>query len=170
MSYQTPEDIKSFEEQLNKKNDKEDDKKYSDTSVKLNSQKIISDKRGKILHMLRNDDKHFSKFGEIYFSYVFGKQVFESNNCFFSSKDSIAQNKVDTLYYKQKYLYSSAKIINNNYHSLYNFITINSGKNKGIFKEMAVVNSKGIIGIVDNVSNNYATVQSILNGNSKIKS
>ena len=37
--------------------------------------KVISDKRGKILHMLRKDDKHFSKFGEIYFSYVFGNQV-----------------------------------------------------------------------------------------------
>jgi dTDP-4-dehydrorhamnose 3,5-epimerase len=43
--------------------------------VKIFKKKVISDKRGKILHMLRNDDKHFSKFGEIYFSYVFGNQV-----------------------------------------------------------------------------------------------
>jgi rod shape-determining protein MreC len=33
---------------------------------------------------------------------------------------------------------------------------------------MAVMNSKGIIGITDNVTNNYARVQSILNKNSKI--
>ena len=39
--------------------------------VKIYKKKVISDKRGKILHMLRKDDKHFSKFGEIYFSYVF---------------------------------------------------------------------------------------------------
>ena len=36
--------------------------------VKIIEKKIISDNRGKILHMLRNDDKNFKKFGEIYFS------------------------------------------------------------------------------------------------------
>ncbi len=33
---------------------------------------------------------------------------------------------------------------------------------------MAVINNKGVIGIVDDVSENYARVQSILNRNSKI--
>ena len=28
----------------------------------------IFDERGKVMHMLRSDDKNFSKFGEIYFS------------------------------------------------------------------------------------------------------
>ena len=36
---------------------------------------VISDDRGKILHMLRNDDKNFSKFGEIYFSYVYPNKI-----------------------------------------------------------------------------------------------
>lgn len=31
----------------------------------------ICDERGKIMHMLRADDPHFEKFGEIYFSVVF---------------------------------------------------------------------------------------------------
>ena len=44
MSYPTPEDIKSFEDQLNKKDGKEDGKEDSNTIVKLNSQKTISDK------------------------------------------------------------------------------------------------------------------------------
>ena len=43
--------------------------------VKIFKKKVISDKRGKILHMLRKDDDHFSKFGEIYFSYVYGNQI-----------------------------------------------------------------------------------------------
>ena len=38
--------------------------------VKIFSKKVITDERGKILHMLRNDDENFNKFGEIYFSYV----------------------------------------------------------------------------------------------------
>ena len=41
--------------------------------VKVIKKLQISDKRGKILHMLRNDDEHFSKFGEIYFSVVYPK-------------------------------------------------------------------------------------------------
>lgn len=43
--------------------------------VQLFEKKIISDERGKILHMLRSDDKNFKKFGEIYFSYVYPNQV-----------------------------------------------------------------------------------------------
>ena len=45
------------------------------SGVKIFKKKIISDKRGKILHMMRKDDKNFNKFGEIYFSYVYGNQV-----------------------------------------------------------------------------------------------
>ena len=33
--------------------------------------KKIPDERGAIFHMLRNDDKHFQKFGEIYFSIAY---------------------------------------------------------------------------------------------------
>ncbi len=33
--------------------------------------KQVSDERGKVMHMLRADDTHFEKFGEIYFSVVY---------------------------------------------------------------------------------------------------
>ena len=33
----------------------------------------ICDERGKVMHMLRSDDPHFERFGEIYFSVVFGR-------------------------------------------------------------------------------------------------
>ena len=36
---------------------------------------VINDDRGKIVHMLRNDDKNFLKFGEIYFSYVYPNMI-----------------------------------------------------------------------------------------------
>ena len=38
--------------------------------VKITKLKQIEDKRGKIMHMLRNDSPIFDKFGEIYFSTV----------------------------------------------------------------------------------------------------
>lgn len=39
--------------------------------VKIKPLKKIPDDRGTILHMLRNDDPEFTKFGEIYFSTVY---------------------------------------------------------------------------------------------------
>ncbi|MEM7819478.1 MAG: dTDP-4-dehydrorhamnose 3,5-epimerase family protein [Candidatus Aenigmatarchaeota archaeon] len=39
--------------------------------VKIIPLKQIPDERGKVMHMLRSDDPHFEKFGEIYFSVVY---------------------------------------------------------------------------------------------------
>lgn len=39
--------------------------------VTITPLKTIPDERGKIMHMLRCDEKHFEKFGEIYFSWVY---------------------------------------------------------------------------------------------------
>jgi len=39
--------------------------------VSVHPLKQIPDERGKIMHMLRVDDPHFEKFGEIYFSVVY---------------------------------------------------------------------------------------------------
>ncbi|WP_368086341.1 rod shape-determining protein MreC [Polaribacter sp. KT25b] len=75
---------------------------------------------------------------------------------------------IDSTKYQQKFTFTTAKIINNNYSKSFNFLTIDKGENQGIEKEMAVINSRGIIGITDNNSKNYARVQSILNRNSKI--
>lgn len=85
------------------------------------------------------------------------------------SQDAIAEIEViDSVLYSQKYITISARIEKNNYTNEFNFLLINRGKKQEVMPEMAVINSKGIIGITDNVSNNYARVQSILNRNSKI--
>ena len=39
--------------------------------VKITNLKIISDERGKVMHMLRSDSSVFKKFGEIYFSTIY---------------------------------------------------------------------------------------------------
>ena len=43
--------------------------------VKITKRKQILDERGMIMHMLRNDDKIFKKFGEIYFSCTFPRAI-----------------------------------------------------------------------------------------------
>lgn len=61
-----------------------------------------------------------------------------------------------------------SKVIRNSYSTYENFLTINNGKSSGITPDMGVINSAGIVGIIDKTSKNYATVISILNVNSKI--
>ncbi|CAM1365898.1 Cell shape-determining protein MreC [Tenacibaculum sediminilitoris] len=83
--------------------------------------------------------------------------------------DSLSSKKItDTINLNQNYEYTSGKVIKNSFHRVNNFITINRGKENNVLKEMGVVNSKGIIGITDNVSNKFARVQSILNSKSNI--
>ena len=43
--------------------------------IKITPLDQIEDDRGKVMHMLRNDAKHFSKFGEIYFSTVLPNKI-----------------------------------------------------------------------------------------------
>ncbi|MFD2516937.1 rod shape-determining protein MreC [Salinimicrobium flavum] len=66
------------------------------------------------------------------------------------------------------YIFRASEVINNNYAKVDNYLTIKSGSRDGIERDMGVITSKGIVGIVENVSPNYSTVISILNSNSKI--
>ena len=75
---------------------------------------------------------------------------------------------IDSAKYFQKYSYTSAKIIKNEYSKSFNFLLIDKGLRDRINVEMGVVNSKGVIGITDACSKNYTRVKSILNYNSKI--
>ena len=75
---------------------------------------------------------------------------------------------IDSSTYFQKYTYTVAKIINNNYTQRNNVLTLNKGKKHGLTTDLGVVNSRGVVGVIGNVSANFATVQSILNSYSKI--
>lgn len=69
---------------------------------------------------------------------------------------------------QQQYLITTAKVINNNYAKVRNYITINKGAQDSIKPDMGVITSHGILGIVQNVSGGFATVQSVLNEKSNI--
>jgi len=66
------------------------------------------------------------------------------------------------------YVVISGKVIKNSFSSPRNYITIDQGKKDSVKPDMGVITSQGILGIVENVSNKFATVQSILNENSNI--
>ncbi|SFB66437.1 rod shape-determining protein MreC [Flagellimonas taeanensis] len=62
----------------------------------------------------------------------------------------------------------SAKLIKNSFASPRNYLTIDKGRKQGVKQDMGVITTQGILGIVENVSNNFATVQSVLNTKSNI--
>jgi len=70
--------------------------------------------------------------------------------------------------YTQKYELISAKIIYNSVNTWDNFILIDKGSKDGVQKGMGVITSKGVIGIVRNVSEHYAKIMSLLNSQTRI--
>lgn len=81
------------------------------------------------------------------------------NNTIFTKNDTT---------YKLQYQYVSAKIINNSTNKRNNYLTLNIGRNQGITKDMGVISSKGIVGIVKDVSDNFSSVISVLHKDAKI--
>lgn len=62
----------------------------------------------------------------------------------------------------------SAEVYKNSYNFPNNHLTINRGEQDSIQQDFGVITSKGIVGIIDNTSNKYSTVLSILSKKSRI--
>lgn len=66
------------------------------------------------------------------------------------------------------YTITTGKVVKNSFANPRNYITIDKGRKDSVKPDMGVITSKGILGIIENASNNFATVQSILNEKSNI--
>ena len=86
----------------------------------------------------------------------------------FNIKDSTVIQNIDSIKGISKVNLLVSKVIHNSYSTHENYLTINSGDADGVKPDMGVINSAGIIGVVDKTSKNYATVVSILNIKSRI--
>lgn len=88
----------------------------------------------------------------------------------FNGSDStmMSNTSVDSVFFNSRYKIRSAKVINNNYSSTKNYLTINKGEKHELKEDFGVMTSKGIVGIIDNTSNSYGRILSILNTKSRI--
>ena len=86
----------------------------------------------------------------------------------FKTADSSVAARLDSIKGVRSQDIIVSKVIRNSYSVYENYLTINSGERQGIKPDMGVINSLGIVGIIDNTSPNYATVISILNKKSQI--
>lgn len=82
------------------------------------------------------------------------------------NKESSSKIKIDTA--NIKYTIVAGQVIKNSYADHRNYITINRGEKDSVIQDMGVITDLGILGIVENTSSKFSTVQSILNENSNI--
>jgi rod shape-determining protein MreC len=86
----------------------------------------------------------------------------------FDKKDTTSAAKLDSIKGIKPTDIIVSKVIHNSFTSQENYLTLNSGSLQGVASDMGVINSLGIVGIIDNTSRNYSTVISILNTKSRI--
>ncbi|APY10316.1 rod shape-determining protein MreC [Seonamhaeicola sp. S2-3] len=89
------------------------------------------------------------------------EQLFNIN----TTKDSTFTNTTSS---GKLYKFYSANVIKNSYSLTDNILLINKGQRDSLKQDFGVITTKGIVGIVDKTSNQFATVISILNSTSKI--
>ncbi len=75
---------------------------------------------------------------------------------------------IDSTSFNSKYRLTPASVIKNSYSSTTNMLLIDKGVKDGLKEDLGVVTSKGIIGIIENLSGSYSSIISIMNTNSKI--
>lgn len=75
----------------------------------------------------------------------------------------------DTLGTRRKWLYQRAKVVSNSVTAQNNFVVLGRGSGQNLNKDEGVVDTNnGVVGIVTEVSPNYAVVMSLLHKDSKI--
>lgn len=75
----------------------------------------------------------------------------------------VRRQEIKDSLYQQQYLYIYARVINNSVNNQYNYLTLDKGRKHGIRENMAVITTNGIVGVVRGVSDNFASVISIVN-------
>ena len=71
-------------------------------------------------------------------------------------------------YNQRRYAYHPAKVINNIVNKQFNYITLDRGRSGDVDAEMAVIGPDGIVGIVFDVSEHFATVMPVINRNFRL--
>ena len=86
---------------------------------------------------------------------------------YISRPDSVSDTLVEHTE-SQNYFYVPAHVVNNSVNRQYNYIMLDKGSLQGIAKDMAVISDQGVVGVVLEVSRNYASVIPILNRNFRV--
>lgn len=98
----------------------------------------------------------------------------EKENLFIYSEDSLYSfsvsdtNKYGNKVEKRMYDYFTAHVIYNTTNKKHNYIIIDKGLKDGVTTDMAVLSAQGVVGVVNDVSENFSSIIPLLNPNSRI--
>jgi len=70
--------------------------------------------------------------------------------------------KIRDTIYRQQYSYIASKVVNSSVNKQRNYLTLNVGEDMGVRRDMGVISSNGVVGIVTDISGNFASVMSLL--------
>lgn len=83
-------------------------------------------------------------------------------------KDTIDSIPLADSIEESRYEFIIAEVVNNSVHQKSNYLTLNRGLAHGIEKNMGVIASNGVVGVVVNASENFSTVRSLLHPDTRI--
>ena len=128
--------------------------------------------RSKVIILLNN----ISNFSSENFDYITEYFELKDMNLALTKENLFLKNQLEKV--KQysnldslkntNFTFRNAKVISNNLSSFKNHLIINKGVRHGLKNEMGVINSTGIVGIINRTSKNYSSVMSVLNIDTKI--
>jgi len=98
---------------------------------------------------------------------AFLRDLISQNQVQVLNADSTLLSLVDTAI---QYNYIPAKVINNSTQKTNNYLTVDKGSRAGLEPGMGAISSFGVVGVVKTVSNNYATLYSLLHGEMQVSS
>jgi rod shape-determining protein MreC len=77
----------------------------------------------------------------------------------------VLDSSIVTFSYSEPYhfYFIPGRVIRNSVYKQYNYITLDKGKDHGVFKDMGVICSEGLVGIVLESSRNFSTVIPVIN-------
>ena len=76
--------------------------------------------------------------------------------------DTAKSRNINDSIFKQRYTFIPCDVVNNSVTSMNNYLTLGSGKKKGIGKHLGVVSTDGVVGITRDVSEHFSSVLSVL--------
>lgn len=110
----------------------------------------------------------FAKIGDYFYLKEQNALLLEENNRLKSIVFNTQIERLDSVSIDGKFQLTSALVNKNSFRNLDNYITIDKGEHDQIQEDFGVITAKGIVGVVDQTSAQYARVLSILNTKSKI--
>lgn len=86
----------------------------------------------------------------------------------FNSQIKSSSSYIDSTTFGALYKFTTGQVIKNSYSLSNNVLLVNKGYKDSIKQDFGVITDRGILGIIDNTSKNYATVLSVLHSESNI--